>query len=368
MPAKSFNDTLPPSEEGKLNRGALFPSFIMPSRTTSLASLSMRSADNASRTPRGEHEPHVESHFVKATSADATRALWIKHTLLVRPRGPSVAEVWAVAFDAERGPVAAAKRTHPLGDARFELEPFRYAIGTSVLSDTSAAGAVASGAHSLSWSLEWAPNGAPFHPYPLERMYTGPFPRTKTLTPHPDVRIGGRLDVDGETWELDGWPGMQGHNWGPRHSERYAWAHANCWDGGHDDVWLEIAAVRIRVGGLLLPWLGTGAIHVGGQAHRFDGPRAILSPTVDVGTRHYRTSLRARGARIFLDARAETNALAGLHYESPDGTMTHCLNSKLAHATVRLERAGHPPLELVTHALALEIGTPDPRHGVEMLV
>ena len=46
--------------------------------------------------------------------------------------------------------------------------------------------------------------------------------------------------------------------------------------------------------------------------------------------------------------------------------MTYCLNSKIAHGSLRLELPGRAPLVAHTRAAALEIGTRDPNHGVAM--
>src|SRR3712207_7726040 len=42
---------------------------------------------------------------------------------------------------------------------------------------------------------------------PAEWMYTKSLPRTKSLTPFPAARFGGRLG----DWELDGWTGVVSH-------------------------------------------------------------------------------------------------------------------------------------------------------------
>ena len=47
----------------------------------------------------------------------------------------------------------------------------------------------------------------------------------------------------GREVRVDRAPGMQGHNWGTRHAELYAWAHCNQWDG--DD---ELVGAVVRTG------------------------------------------------------------------------------------------------------------------------
>ena len=65
---------------------------------------------------------------------------------------------------------------------------------------------------------------------------------------------------------------------------------------------------------------------------------------------------------------ADTEDFVGLFYPNPDGTICHCLNSKLAHAEVTLRIEGRPPRTLRSERAALEIGTRDPNHGVRMYV
>ncbi len=323
-------------------------------------------SDNAIRL--GKRQGHVESHFLKAVSPDAERALWIKQTLL-RPRdvpGVGIAEVWAIAFERGRGPVAGAKDVHPLGDARFEDAPFSYRIGGASLTDAGASGTAESSGHRLEWRLELEPLEPPFRPFPLDRMYRGGFPKQKTLTPVPSAIVRGEARVDGERWSLDGFRAMQGHNWGQGHSERYAWLHCNGFDAPR--TWVEMMTARVRTAGVLLPWLSIGGICIDGTRYRFDRGPALASREVSVGFTHYRATVERGGVRLDLDIETEPEAMAGLHYENPDGSMTYCLNSKLARGSLTLTGAAPKPIRLRSDAFALEIGTKDPDHPIRMLI
>ena len=64
---------------------------------------------------------------------------------------------------------------------------------------------------------------------------------------------------------------------------------------------------------------------------------------------------------------SDVNDVAGLRYQNPDGTLLHCLNSKLAQARLVFERPGHPPLELRTQRMALESVTDQMQHGIRIL-
>ncbi len=311
---------------------------------------------------------HVESHFLKAVSPDASRALWIKQTLLrpVEVANAGIAEVWAIAFEREAGPIAGAKSVHPLRDATFEDHPFAYRVGGASLTDGGASGTAESSGHRVEWRVELSRGQAPFRPYPLPRMYEGPFPKQKTLTPQPSALASGEARVDGARWIIDGWRAMQGHNWGLGHSERYAWIHCNGFDD--PDTWVELMTARVRTAGVLLPWLSVGGVSIRGERHRFDGGRALLSRAVAVGPTHYRTTLEKGRLRLDLDVSTEPEGMAGLHYENPDGSMTHCLNSKLARGSLSLSGLSAEPIHLRSDAFALEIGTKDPDHPIRMLI
>src|SRR5215213_6837820 len=96
-----------------------------------------------------------ESHFLRAVDPSAPRAVWIRHTLLERRGGPR--------------------------DAR--------------------------------WDLRVEPASEPLLHLPRP-LYRAPLPRTKLTSPAPLAWIRGTVTVGAKRLELDGWPGMTGHNWG----------------------------------------------------------------------------------------------------------------------------------------------------------
>jgi hypothetical protein len=317
-------------------------------------------------------EKHVESYFFKATAPDAERALWLKATIFGDHSGAR-AEAWAIAFDHRDGKRkhAAAKHILPIEQAHFGSQSLDIHWNAGDGDHIAIAGCELSGRvhteeHDLSWDLRFEPRGKPFITLPTRRMYSGRFPSSKTVTPFPDARFFGSFTVDGETWEISDWRGMQGHNWGKGHAELYAWSHCNQWDCGEDTV-IEAISARVPLG----PWRPTfTVIYV---RHRdvdyaFHGPRELLTSSGDIELRRYRFEARNGRARIRGEVEAASDEFAGLFYPNPDGPMTYCLNSKLATLRARLEIAGEEPLDLTSRAAALEIGTRASEHGVKMHV
>jgi hypothetical protein len=198
-------------------------------------------------------------------------------------------------------------------------------------------------------------------------MYERAFPKSKLVTPYPDLRLSGEVTAFGERWEVSGWRGMQGHNWGRGHADLYAWCHVNAWDDNVDFV-LEALSGQVRVGPVLTPLVTIACARYRGVSYDFNGPVTIARAHGDVGMRRYGFSAETRHARIEGLFEAETDDMVGLYYPNPDGAMTYCLNSKLARAHVRFEVSGRPPIALRSRAAALEIGTHDADHGVRMHV
>lgn len=316
---------------------------------------------------------HVESHFLKANSPDGQRAVWVKHTLLVptHPGAQPVAELWAIAFERGGAHKHALKQTYPLAAAQLSSAPFSFALPDATLTQGGARGSLGARGTGLSWDLRYDASGAPFRPFRFERMYSGGFPRSKSLTPVPDTRVFGQFDVAGESWQLAGWRGAQGHNWGVSHAHAYAWVHCNALRRDEDDrelsqTWVELLSGRVRVGPVVTPWLSVGGLCLEGRLFRFDGARAILSRQIAVDTGSYAFSLSQAGATLRGELSAEPSHVAGLRYEDPDGQLLSCLNSKLASGKLTLSYEGRTVL-LHTSQAALEIGTRRTDHGIALL-
>ena len=323
---------------------------------------------NAARfAEEGAKGGHVESYFLKLNDPEGRRALWLKATILARRGcGAPVAEAWAIAFD-RAGENLGAKQIVPLDQARFSRERLDVRVADLVIEAGRVEGSVASHGRRIEVALRFTTTSAPLVPFPSLRMYDGPLPSTKLVSPYPDARFTGHYAVDGERVEVAGWRGMQGHNWGKRHAEQYAWAHCNQWDE-EEDLIFEGATARVKVGPLLAPPLTVISVWRRGVRYAFNQPLTLLRSRGVIGARAWTFHAESRLARVEGELAAETRDFVGLHYENPDAAMTYCLNSKIAAGTIRLAVKGRPPLTAHTRAAALEIGTKDPAHGIAMLL
>jgi hypothetical protein len=304
---------------------------------------------------------HVESWFVKANDPKGDRALWLKWTIFAPKRAPerAIAEAWAVAF-VRGGPHVAVKSTVPIARARFARDTLEAAVDGAKLDAGSAEGAVSSGDRRISFDLAFEARGAPFYMWPRAWMYEARVPPTKISSPVADARASGAIDVDGESWRVDAWPAMIGHNWGPRNTHFYAWSHCNAWDDAADLV-VEGFTGRAR----WTPFVTVVVVRRGGVTRALNGLVDLLRARGEIAPRRWKVHARAPDIDVRGEVWAETGDMVGLHYANPDAPMSYCLNTKLARARFEIATSEGTTIAR-SRAAALEICTRDPRHGVRM--
>jgi hypothetical protein len=313
---------------------------------------------------------HVESYFVKANDPTGRRALWLKWTIYAGARAPdrALTELWAVAFDREAGHVGV-KSTVPFAPGQFSRDGLAVSADGCTLRLDGARGAVTTAGRRIEYDLSFSSDAPPLVPYAAQWMYSGPLPSLKWVSPVPDMTVRGKVVVNGDEWDVAGWRGMLGHNWG-RHAYLYAWSHCNTWDDAEPDeaVLFEGGSGRIKVGPVLMPLRTLLCVWYRGVRYHLNGARALAQNEGELTFRRWRFAGKSHLARIEGELWGETDDFVGLYYANPDGTTTHCLNTKIAHARLELTLPGRPTRVLTSRAAALEIGTRDPSHGVRMYV
>lgn len=320
---------------------------------------------------------HVESYFIKLNEPNGDRAVWLKATILASARDPAgaQAEGWAIAFDRRSGRMRheAVKHVLPYRNASFSRDGLDIRWDLPEAGDRMriepgrTEGSIARGETRISWDLRFSGELACIAPLPFEAMYAPGAPNAKLVTPRPDIRFEGEVAAFGERWSIDGWRGMQGHNWGRRHTHRYAWCHTNIWEEDPAFV-LEGLSGSIKLGPVVTPFLTVICVRHRGVRYDWNGVADIARARAEVTPRRWVFSAQGRHGRIEGTVEADVGDMVGLYYQNPDGSMLYCLNSKLSRARVRFEALGRPPLVLTSRAAALEIGTPDADHGVTMAV
>ena len=293
---------------------------------------------------------HYESFYLKLCRPGEPLGAWIRYTVRKRPGEAPVGSLWFTLFEAA-GP-RASKVTLPAPAAGQGGRWLR--IGEASIGEGMAVGETEAGA---AWDLRFEAAEPPLFHLPRAWMYRTPLPRTKLLSPAPAARFDGRLSVDGREIAVDGWRGMVGHNWGAQHAERWIWLHALA-SGG---AWLDAAIGKVRIGPLVTPWVGNGAISIDGRRYALGGPGVEVRETPN----RCEFLIRGRGVAVRGTVSAPSDRFVGWTYADPDGSEHHTVNCSIADMHATVERKGRPPLELVVRdGAAYELGMRERDHGI----
>ena len=194
-------------------------------------------------------------------------------------------------------------------------------------------------------------------------MYRAALPRTKLESPRPDAVFTGWIEAGGRRTEVVGWRGMVGHNWGSEHAERWVWLHAVGFEEA-PGAWLDLALGRVRVGRLVTPWVGNGALALDGRRYRLGGLRRRVRVDARVG--ELEAVVPGAGVVVRVAVSAPAGQTVAFEYSDPGGGRHNALNCSISEVRLRVERPGRPVLELATaHGGAYELGLPaSDAHGV----
>ena len=154
-------------------------------------------------------------------------------------------------------------------------------------------------------------------------------------------------------FELDGWDGMLGHNWGSEHAEQCVWLHLG---GLGEDrrAWIDLALARVRIGRLLTPWLASGAVALDGQVRR-PGRRGRVQ-LLRAGERTIASVPQSGGERLEFELNAPSSATVRWDYAGPGGRDREVEHCSVADASVRLG----PRRWAVGGRASVEHGSPAP--------
>lgn len=327
-----------------------------------------RTAWNASRFDPEDSRGFYESYFQRANHPSRPLAFWIRYTAL-RPRGgtgQACGELWAIYFDGETDRIVAVKEVVPIADCDFSRAQMNVRLGSATLTDRGLHGRAASPSHVLEWALDYAGQEPPLLLLP-ESFYERGLPKAKALVGTPNALYAGTLTVDGESIPIHDWRGSQNHNWGARHTDRYAWGQVAGFDNA-PDAFLECSTAQIKLGPVWSPRLTLVVLRDEGQQHALNG---LLQAVRASGSFDFFTwTFDTRTPQIHISGRiqARASAFVGLKYRNPPGGEKTCLNTKLAGAELVVRRPGRPPRTLTTkHRAAFEILTDRVDHGVPIV-
>ncbi len=309
---------------------------------------------------------HVESWFWRANHPTEPKAFWLKATILASEKEEAVAETWCCTFDGTTQTVWGSRDTVPFDRATFgdtiEVAGCRF---TRAPDGGRSSGQIDDRSWDLTWTPVPGPLGEPLCMARFRRLIDGPFPKNKTLTPHPTLRFKGEMDWGGERVVIDDWIGSQGHNWGQAHAHTYAWGQCVFTDGeGEPMATAEAFSARILIAGRLTPFISALSVRHGGRTYHFNRLVDLWNQQAHLSQDGWVLKIRGPAGEAVLSMSSKPEETACLGYHNPDGHLSYCLNSKLARATLRVNPVNEEPFECHSdHSSALEFlqRDPDPR-------
>ncbi|MFN8163768.1 MAG: hypothetical protein U0R26_08030 [Solirubrobacterales bacterium] len=306
---------------------------------------------------------HYESFYIKACQPGGGRGIWIRHTVHKRPGAEPNASIWFVLFDREAGGPRATKVTVPAAELSVPAGSW-IRVGGAEIGPGRAEGSVDTDAVSAAWSLTFAGDAEPCRYLPADWLYEAPLPRTKFVAPYPDARFQGRLEIDDETIEFTGWPGMIGHNWGSEHAERWVWIEGTGF-ADSPGTYFDAGAARVKLGSRATPWIPAGMLMLDGQPHRLGGLGAIRSTTIEETPTVCTFVLPGEDIVVRGRVSAPERDFVGWVYADPRGPEHHTVNCSVADLELTVERPGLPARELTLPAGgAYELGMRETDHGI----
>jgi hypothetical protein len=323
--------------------------------------------DQANRVRFKPGAPHYESFFVRANHPSRPLAFWIRYTI-IHPRdegAKSLGELWAIYFNGETGEHTAMKKEFPLQECLFSNNPFMIKIGSATLE----MGKLRGSAGAMHWDLNFSGSDSPLLLLP-ENLYGATFPAAKSLVPLPLAAFKGILTVNNETVSIENWVGSQNHNWGRKHTDRYAWGQVSGFDNARQ-TFLEVATAQLKMGAFMTPPFTLMVLRHEGNEIQLNSLALSIRAKGRFDYFNWAFASKKQGWKIEGNIDAHQPDFVGLRYGNPPGGIKHCLNTKIASCEVRLT---HPSgkVEMLTtkNRAAFEIMTDehDHNHGVEIRV
>jgi len=163
----------------------------------------------------------VECFFIRFINTTESYGIWLKFTLLKTNSGIYF-RVWSICFD-KMLPPKVSYMTYPINKISFDNNIIEWPDGFVDFRKESYGNT-----KNHSWDLTWkVEDDKPIKLLP-NFLYSNTIPTTKLETPYP--KICGAGEFKNNIFYNGEFNGMQGHNWGPKHSNKYVWCFGNSKD------------------------------------------------------------------------------------------------------------------------------------------
>ena len=278
---------------------------------------------------RGETGKY-EVWFLTLTDPAGGRGYWIRSTILAPRKGPVTAEVWFTVCDrADQSRSFGLHRRFGLGDLLVANESFEVRIGDALMSSGAASGSLEGAGHRARWELTY-PTGEPTYRLLPRGLYRAGVTPTRPFSPNVDTTVSGVIEVDGEISKVHDARAQQGHLFGWRHPERWAWGH--CAEFVEEEAVVQAVTAQQRRGPFVSPFATFVGIRWQGEWIRLS--KWTTRRPFGLGT--WPINLESRRWRLTGRIEAPARAMVMAKYEDPDGRPRYAHHSDVASARLAL--------------------------------
>jgi hypothetical protein len=312
----------------------------------------------------GRARPHYEVWYTTASHLTTGAGFWIRYALLSPRRGAPRVQVWFTSFvpDLAESNVAAAQEYSIEHFSGETAEPWGLRIGPSLLEQGRMTGMLDAAGTPVTWDLVYQPvtDALDLLPKPFYRTR---WVSTKVTVPHPFLMIGGKIQIGGRTFILNGDPAQQGHVWGSRHAAEWIWFHCSAFvDDLGESVpgYVTGVTAQPRVAGFVLPPVSFGHV-VWKDAH---GALRPATPWQSRRDDRWIWSGRLGDDDVTATVTFPWSAMVLARYEDPSGGEVFCHHTERGDCTLQLRAPRQPPrIFRAASSAHLEIGSrkADPR-------
>jgi len=340
---------------------------------------------NQLRFDKNKSNGHYESYFIRANHPTEKLAFWFRYTLFQSKSdyGNYIGEIWGAIF--KNNEVVAIQQDIDASLCQFDdginldgnklifpIDRSGKAIG--IIDNQKGT--------SISWNLEYQSNSSVLGLFP-DNYYDAPFPKAKLLVGKPNAEFNGEIYLNDEKILIDNWQGSENHNWGPQHTDEYAWGQVSGFDND-DSAFLECATARVKIAGIKSPKFTVAVLRLNEgeesnlkvKEYRFTGLWQGLKNSgqyrfLDQDICNWEFKCQQDDMELLVKIQARKSDFVGLRYRNPPTFHMEkhktCLNSKVASCDVVLKKSGKVIHHLTTNnRAAFEILTDSIQHEIQI--
>jgi len=315
-----------------------------------------------------------EVWYLKLVEPKGQRALWLRFTLLNNPRlSKQEACIWAIFFKRSSNHVEKFALKETLSSDHFKTNNRGFRMGDHSFSDQQTSGKIKQGKQEIEWSLAMCPRknlNFDFVPSSLARLR---LVKNYAVTVQSDLHFNGWVKVNGESFQWQNAPGMQGHLFGQKNGYAWAWAHGNCFvdsRGAPVDFVFEGLTAQARLANRYpSPYISSFFIVYQGRPFYFNRIRDSIFCHSRFDYQGWEIKLRSGDLEFHLHIQSQPHEFAGLTYEDTDGSLIYCSNSKLSSMKVQIFRQQKLEVEYTApHTVAYEVASRTKPTDIEFLL